>query len=228
MQPQEGLAEPRLGDRAQRLRRLGAHRRIAVGQHVVERRGRLALRRLVAVVRQIGHRRRPHPGVGLAQPGQHQAAGVLAAQAGEHPDRRRPHLGLGVGQAALDQRRGVAAPGGRQDLQRALAHPGVVVVEEQRRHQVAAAVRGEEIQGVPHLARVGAAQRLDQHLERGRLGEVDREAGVDRALAQRGAEGLDVLAPRPHRDHQPHPDQREGQPAALQHGHGAERHRQAG
>ncbi len=159
-EPNEVLLVDRLPHRADRLGPLPAHLRALVREQVLEHLAGAPRHLLVPVVGEACHRRRPHSRVGFLEARQHQLADVLSLQVRQHLDRLGANIGVVVSQPPLDQGGGVDAARLGQDLEGAAADLGVVVVEEQGRHQIAAALGGDQLQAVQHLAPVGAGQRL--------------------------------------------------------------------
>ena len=173
----------RLGHLTERLGRLGARRRLSLGEKLFER--LLGLLEVLTgrLVREAADRRRSHARIGVGEAPAHELGTLTLRQLGHRLDRRRTNVRVVVGDALLDQRQGVAPTAAPQHIEHGSAHLGVVMMQQEGRNQMATMVGVEQLDRSTHLARVGAAEALHQNLERRHVADVDAraDARADRA-----------------------------------------------
>ena len=157
--------------------------------------GQLAIL-VLAAAGEHRRRRRRDARVGVVEIRAHQIGLRLAAERGQGADGRRAHLGALVAEHPLDARaplRGHLARRRRQRRQRPRPHLRRLVVEQQRRDQVALVERFEHVDGVADARLVGIGQLGDQRLDRRRVGgRQPQRLGLDVAAGEALAERVDV------------------------------------
>lgn len=138
-----------------------------------------------------------------------------ALELGQDPDRLGTHLVVVVPEPSFHERSRVPAVGAGEHLQGSLPNLGVVVIEQERRNEMAAPVLVEDVEAMEDLSRVNAPERLYEKLHRADVGEIDGNHRVKGALFQAVAKGAHVGAVDSSRGEEPPRYERERQPAHV-------------
>ena len=221
-QRRQQVAGPPVAHPANRRREVAPHLAGALAR-VGRERGE-DLRRGAPVARVVAARQHQrgggrNAGIGVADERPTDRRRLLVADGGERLDRGHPHPGAGIGDQPLDGRGPPDGDVGARRAERAErpgAHRGGLVMQQQRRDEVALVERFQHVDRIEHPALVGMGELLDQRLHRGEVGHAQAHlARQDALTGDRLTERRQVLPARA--DRTGHPQRGDGQtdPAQL-------------